>query len=169
MRPVRRSGRWTVRPIDMKDIADDLIELSNAHEEFRRTKTLLIVDDDKDFLSIISRWLNKHYNVVGVHSGVEAVMHLKNHTPPPDLILLDYEMPDLDGYDVMQWLRGMPQTSEIPVIFLTGVDNRASVMRVVNQKPDGYLLKSMRKSELLDKLNRFFVMNILHCGMTQKP
>ena len=77
-------------------------------------------------------------------------------------------MPDLDGYDVMRLLHGTPQTAEIPIIFLTGVDDRASVMRVVNLKPDGYLLKSMRKSELLEALNRFFVTNILHRGMPQK-
>ncbi|MBO6293688.1 MAG: response regulator transcription factor [Selenomonas sp.] len=77
-------------------------------------------------------------------------------------------MPDLDGYDVMRLLHGTPQTSEIPIIFLTGVDDRDSVMRVVNLKPDGYLLKSMRKSELLDALNRFFVRNILDGGMSQK-
>jgi CheY-like chemotaxis protein len=98
---------------------------------------------------------------------IEAVRYLKNNTPP-DLILLDYEMPDLDGYDVMRLLHGTPQTSEIPIIFLTGVDDRDSVMRVVNLKPDGYLLKSMRKSELLDALNRFFVRNILDGGMSQK-
>ena len=158
------SAKWAahiyVRPLDMNDVVDNLIELSKSHDEFRRKKTLLVVDDDKDFLSIMNCWLNKHYNIIGVHSGVEAVMYLKNHTLP-DLVLLDYEMPDLDGYDVMQWLHGTPQTSEIPIIFLTGIDDRASVMRVVKQKPDGYLLKSMRKSDLLDALNRFFVMNIL--------
>ena len=68
----------------------------------------------------------------------------------------------------MRLLHGTPQTSEIPIIFLTGVDDRDSVMRVVNLKPDGYLLKSMRKSELLDALNRFFVRNILPCDMPQK-
>ncbi len=164
------SAQWAahiyVRPLDINDVADDLIELSKAHDEFRRMKTILVIDDDSDFLMIMNYWLNKHYNIVGVNSGIDAVTYLQTHQTP-DLILLDYEMPDLDGYDVMQWLHGTPQTADIPIIFLTGVDDRASVMRVIQQKPDGYLLKTMRKSELLDSLNRFFVMNIFHCRMPQ--
>lgn len=165
------SAQWAahiyVRPLDINDVADDLTELSKAHDEFRRKKTLLVIDDDSDFLMIMRYWMNKFYNIDGVNSGVEAIMYLQNHTPP-DLILLDYEMPDLDGYDVMQWLHGTPQTSKIPIIFLTGVDDRASVMRVVQEKPDGYLLKYMRKSELLDALNRFFVMNIFPWRIPRK-
>ena len=164
------SAQWAahiyVRPLDINDVADDLIELSKAHDEFRRKKSILVVDDDSDFLMIMNYMLHKNYNVAGVSSGVDAVMYLQNHTLP-DLILLDYEMPDLDGYDVMQWLHGTPQTSGIPIIFLTAVDDRESVMRVVKQKPDGYLLKPMRKSELLDALDRFFVMNIFQWRMPQ--
>jgi CheY-like chemotaxis protein len=167
MKSAQRAAHIYTRPLNMNDVVDDLIELSTAYEEFRRMKTLLVVDDDEDFFMIMKQWLKKDYHIVGVHSGIEAVRYLKNNTPP-DLILLDYEMPDLDGYDVMRLLHGTPQTSEIPIIFLTGVDDRDSVMRVVNLKPDGYLLKSMRKSELLDALNRFFVRNILPCGMPQK-
>lgn len=162
------SAQWAahiyVRPLDMNDIADDLMELADAHDEFRRRKTLLVVDDDNDFLMIMNYWMNKYYNIVGVHSGVEAVTYIQHHRVP-DLILLDYEMPDLDGYDVMQWLRGTPQTADIPIIFLTGVNDRESVMRIVKHKPDGYLLKSARKSELLDALERFFVMSIFHTRM----
>ena len=162
------SAQWAahiyVRPLDMNDVADDLTELSDAHDEFRRRKTLLVVDDDSDFLMIMNYWLNSHYDIVGVNSGVEAVTYIQRHQSP-DLILLDYEMPDLDGYDVMQWLHGTPQTANIPIIFLTGVNDRESVMRIAKHKPDGYLLKSSRKSELLDALERFFVMSIFHQRM----
>lgn len=162
------SAQWAahiyVRPLDMNDIADDLIDLSEAHDEFRRKKMLLIVDDDDDFLTVMKIWLKNIYIVVGVHSGVEAVSYLGHHAAP-DLILLDYNMPDLDGYDVMQWLHGTPQTANIPIIFLTGVNDRESVLRIVQHKPDGYLLKSMRKSDLIDALERFFVMNIFHYRM----
>ena len=159
------SAQWAahiyVRPLDMNDIAEDLAELSDAHDEFRRKKSILVVDDDSDFLMIMNYWMKNHYNIVGVNSGVEAVTYLQHHKAP-DLILLDYQMPDLDGYDVMQWLHGTPQTADIPIIFLTGVSDRESVMRIVKHKPDGYLLKTSRKSELLDALERFFVMNIFH-------
>lgn len=159
------SAQWAahiyVRPLDMNDIAEDLAELSDAHDEFRRKKSILVVDDDSDFLMIMNYWMKNHYNIVGVNSGVEAVTYLQHHEAP-DLILLDYQMPDLDGYDVMQWLHGTPQTRDIPIIFLTGVSDRESVMRIVKHKPDGYLLKTSRKSELLDALERFFVMNIFH-------
>ena len=159
------SAQWAahiyVRPLDMNDIAEDLAELSDAHDEFRRKKSILVVDDDSDFLMIMNYWMKNHYNIVGVNSGVEAVTYLQHHAAP-DLILLDYEMPALDGYDVMQWLHGTPQTRDIPIIFLTGVSDRESVMRIVKHKPDGYLLKTSRKSELLDALERFFVMNIFH-------
>ncbi len=162
------SAQWAahiyVRPLDMNDVADDLTELSDAHDKFRRRKTLLVVDDDSDFLMIMNYWLKSHYDIVGVNSGVEAVTYIQRHQSP-DLILLDYEMPDLDGYDVMQWLHGTPQTANIPIIFLTGVNDRENVMRIVKHKPDGYLLKSSRKSELLDALERFFVMSIFHQRM----
>ncbi|MBQ9634062.1 MAG: response regulator, partial [Schwartzia sp.] len=141
------SAQWAahiyVRPLDMNDIAEDLAELSDAHDEFRRKKSILVVDDDSDFLMIMNYWMKNHYNIVGVNSGVEAVTYLQHHAAP-DLILLDYQMPDLDGYDVMQWLHGTPQTRDIPIIFLTGVSDRESVMRIVKHKPDGYLLKTSR-------------------------
>ncbi len=159
------SAQWAahiyVRPLDMDDVADDLVELAEAHEEFRRKKTIMVVDDDRDFLMIMDYWMKKKYYVIGVNSGVEAVTYLQHHASP-DLILLDYQMPDLDGYDVMQWLHGTPQTADIPIIFLTGVNDRESVMRIVKHKPDGYLLKTSRKTELLDALERFFVMSIFN-------
>ena len=80
----------------------------------------------------------------------------------PDLILLDYEMPEFDGYQVMDMIRKNPLTALVPIIFLTGKNEKESVLRIIKRKPDGYLLKSMKKEELMDALERFFADSILN-------
>ena len=71
---------------------------------------------------------------------------------PVDLILLDYEMPIVDGPQVLQMLRQEPATEHIPVIFLTGVGTKEAVQRVMSLKPDGYILKSTSRDNLLKYL-----------------
>ena len=61
-------------------------------------------------------------------------------------------MPLVDGPQVFQMLRQEPVTQHIPVVFLTGVDTREGVERVMALKPDGYILKSTTKEKLLDYL-----------------
>ena len=156
----RRVARAYARPLDINVITADMVELSKAHEEFRRRKSILVVDDDSDFLTIMEHWLKNTYTVDGVQSGAKALNYLM--TKHPDLILLDYEMPYIDGYEAMEKIRNNPLTARIPIIFLTGVNERESVMRVIRHKPDGYLLKNMKKSELLDMLDRFFAETILN-------
>ena len=56
-------------------------------------------------------------------------------------------------------LRSDTETKNIPVIFLTGKSDKDSVMSVVSLKPEGYLLKTIDKRELLDKLEEFFIMS----------
>ena len=58
-------------------------------------------------------------------------------------------MPVVDGPQVLQMLREEPETANIPVIFLTGVGTKEAVQRVVSLKPDGYVLKTTTKEELL--------------------
>lgn len=69
-----------------------------------------------------------------------------------DLILLDYEMPVVDGPQVLQMLRQEPATSNIPVIFLTGNGTKEAVARVMELKPDGYILKSTTRENLMKYL-----------------
>ena len=89
------------------------------------------------------------------NSGLQAIKWLgKNHA---DLILLDHEMPVTSGPQVLEMLRSDHETARIPVFFLTGKSDKASVMQVVNLKPEGYLLKSvMDRIELLEALEKFF-------------
>jgi CheY-like chemotaxis protein len=73
-----------------------------------------------------------------------------------DLILLDYEMPVTSGPQVLKMLRSEPATSDIPIMFLTGVSDAESVRQVISLKPDGYMLKSTSKADLLKNLKLFF-------------
>ena len=151
--------RTYVSPVDLPTLTADITALSAMHTEFRRRKQILIVDDDDDFLMIIKLWLKNAYAVTGVNSGSEALARIQRERF--DLILLDYEMPDMDGYEVMGEIHNNPATANIPIIFLTGLNDRETVMRIIKHRPDGYILKSMKKLELLDTLERFFAESIL--------
>ena len=83
---------------------------------------ILVVDDDKTNLSLAQRILGPQYRIAAAGSGSAALTYLESHRP--DLILLDINMPEMDGYEVMERLRANPRTEMIPVIFLTA-DNLA--------------------------------------------
>jgi CheY-like chemotaxis protein len=112
------------------------------------------VDDDPDYLSVIEHWLSGTYSVSCFNCGDDLLDGLMAATP--DLILLDYEMPEMDGYEIMKAIRNEESTKEIPIIFLTGKNDRDHVYRILEYKPDGYLLKTSRKDTLLDAIHRFF-------------
>ena len=83
---------------------------------------ILVVDDDKTNLTLAQKILLPFYRIAACNSGMAALKYLENNHP--DLILLDINMPDMDGFEVMEQLKTMPETKEIPVIFLTA-DNLA--------------------------------------------
>ena len=80
--------------------------------------TILVVDDTPENLLLISDLLRKHYKVKVANNGTRA-LSIAQADPPPDLILLDIMMPDLDGYEVCRLLKSSPVTQGIPVVFLT--------------------------------------------------
>ncbi len=92
-----------------------------------------------------------------VNSGMQAITYLA--TNKPDLILLDYEMPVTTGPQVFKMIKSEMNTSDIPVFFLTGKGDKESVMKVVSLKPNGYLLKTTQKEELLSTISDFFMAN----------
>lgn len=81
-------------------------------------QTLLLVDDSKENLAFISALLNDLYKVKVANSGAKAI-RIAHSENPPDLILLDIMMPDMDGYEVCKRLKEIPGRRHIPVIFLT--------------------------------------------------
>ena len=140
---------------ELQEIIDaELQSVINANGKQNAEKYILLVDDDVTFLQMMQSWLGTNYKVAVARSGGQALGYLVGHRA--DLILLDYDMPGMTGPDVLEALRRELSTACIPVIFLTGKNDRDSVMSVMSLKPDGYILKSTSKEEILATLSKFF-------------
>jgi sigma-B regulation protein RsbU (phosphoserine phosphatase) len=83
-------------------------------------KTLLLVDDAPANIKTVQAILRDLYKIRVAASGMKA-LEMARIEPPPDLILLDVSMPEMDGYEVCSQLKLDPKTQDIPVIFLTGL------------------------------------------------
>ena len=122
-------------------------------EESRKPK-VLVVDDSMTIRHGMKQLLEGDYEVSLVESGVAAIRAITLNRP--DLILLDYEMPVCDGPQTLVMLRSEKAFADIPVIFLTGRGDPASVRKVMDLKPQGYLLKYLKPEELKKKIDDFF-------------
>lgn len=144
-----------IRPLDMAKY----IKLLSRHQSHLETgenkRMILIVDDDPTYMGVIRDWLRDTYRVAMTNSGMQAIKWLSINKA--DLILLDYEMPVTSGPQVLEMLRSDPDTSDVPVFFLTGKNDRDSVVQVMGLKPQNYLLKSIGKEELKKELHKFFM------------
>lgn len=92
-----------------------------SHEEGDRG-TVLIVDDQPANIHAMARLIKDEYHILVATSGVKALEIVSGDTPP-DLILLDIMMPDMDGYEVCRRLKAAEKTKNIPVIFVTAKDS----------------------------------------------
>jgi len=86
--------------------------------DFNEKATVLVVDDTPDNLALMSALLKETYKVKVANRG-DRGLQIAASAAPPDLILLDVMMPDIDGYEVCRRLKANPGTADIPVIFLT--------------------------------------------------
>ena len=142
------------RPVDVKSISAALHALVRSGETRKQEKHIMLVDDDTLFLQAMQNWLGTRYKITATKSGMQAITYIANNKP--DLILLDYDMPITPGPQVLEMIRSEPKSADIPVIFLTGRNDRESVERVMQLRPDGYLLKSMTKEAILASVDKFF-------------
>lgn len=115
-------------------------------------KTVLVVDDNPVLLRNVKMMLNDYYNVTVAASGIQGIQAIKKKRP--DLILLDYEMPELNGKRVLELLRADEDKKNIPIIFLTGVSDTQHVEEVVKLRPNGYILKPPVAEELINSIRR---------------
>ncbi|MBO7335904.1 MAG: response regulator [Lachnospiraceae bacterium] len=143
------------RPVNNDEFIKAVIAFLKKLDEGEFQKSILVVDDDPSYLGLVRGWLKDSYKVSMANSGLQAIKWLgKNKV---DLILLDHEMPVTSGPQVLEMLRSDIETASIPVMFLTGKSDKESVMKVIALKPEGSMLKTIGKPELLKNLEEFFI------------
>lgn len=113
-------------------------------------KRILVVDDDPTMLRIMQNMLSKRYIVSVASSSSQAMMGISKVRP--DLILLDYDMPVVDGKMTLEMLRSEEDTKDIPVVFLTGLSDQDHVGNVLALQPEGYILKPPSEAKIFSRL-----------------
>lgn len=109
-------------------------------------KKIVVIDDSKVQLRAMSELMKNQYEVVTASTGRGGIEILKQDGA--DLVLLDYSMPGLDGRETLEILRSHEETKNIPVIFITGDDDKEDIVEVLKLHPQGYLLKPVKPERL---------------------
>lgn len=115
-------------------------------------KRILAVDDSPLVLRNLNMMLGEDYEVSFATSGQKALEILDKKDF--DLIFLDYEMPGMSGFEVIQEIRKKPETKDIPVVFLTGVSDKESLMGLMEYSPSGFLIKPVKYDLLKETLTK---------------
>ena len=113
---------------------------------------ILLVDDNAIQLRALKGALQKYYDVAMATSGKEAVHMIEKKLP--DMVFLDYEMPEWNGKMTLEQIRQIPGAETLPVVFLTGIKNKENIKAVLGLKPAGYLLKPANQDMIMDTIQK---------------
>lgn len=109
---------------------------------------ILVVDDVQSNVLLLKALLGREgFNIIYAMNGTEALEKVKSESP--DLVLLDVMMPDMDGFEVAGRLKVEPSQAEIPIIFLTALNDSASVVKGFQLGANDFISKPFRREELL--------------------
>lgn len=111
---------------------------------------IAILEDDPDQLALLSRWItNAGHNVYGYLLGYDILRNAVSENF--DLFVLDWEVPDISGLDVMRRIRGKLSTS-VPILFVTVRDTEEDIVLALNAGADDYMIKPVRESETMARV-----------------
>jgi PAS domain S-box-containing protein len=149
---------WFTLPLQKAQVSQPVAAAAPANlQDFR----VLIVDDNATNRRIFSRMLeNFGYQVTAIASGQEVLPTLFRALltkEPYQLILLDMQMPGMDGEQTLQMIRREPLTQDVKVVVLTSMGRRNELDRVIELGVSGYLLKPIKQYQLRETLESIFV------------
>jgi chemosensory pili system protein ChpA (sensor histidine kinase/response regulator) len=120
-------------------------------EEEAQGITVMVVDDSITVRKVTSRLLERHnMNVLTARDGVDAITVLQE--AKPDIMLLDIEMPRMDGYELARHIRNTPELADIPIIMITSRTGQKHRERAMELGVNGYLGKPYQETDLLENI-----------------
>ena len=127
--------------------------------DFREAE-ILVVDDIPANLEVIIETLSSaNYSVSAATSGKRALRQLQHKHPA--LILLDIQMPEMDGFETCQAIKANPDTADIPIIFITALSDTESIVKGFSLGAVDYLTKPLREAELLARVHTHLRLYVL--------
>ncbi|HEU5219161.1 MAG TPA: type II/IV secretion system protein [Gemmatimonadales bacterium] len=160
--PAYATQGTAVRPAVARGLAIPNLEASAAFEllddlppsrtELTRKGALVLLVDDEDQLRRVMRDLleRQGYSVVEARDGAQALDEVDRHAP--DIVILDLNLPGVDGYSVLSQLRSRPATRQIPIVVLTAKGDEDNEVRVLELGADDFLTKPFRAKALAARL-----------------
>lgn len=119
------------------------------------SKRVLVVDDVADNIFLVQFLLeDRGYKVSTAESGKAAVFQVKTAAVKPDLIILDLMMPEMNGYEVINYLRNCQNLPNIPILLMTA-DESVSYDRAINAGADEIMYKPLNLEQFMTKVKSF--------------
>lgn len=114
-------------------------------------KKIVAVDDSGIILKMLTKVLGEKYDLHAFSGGKRALQFLKDRTP--DLIILDIDMPEINGYEMLKMIKEREHLQNIPVIFLTSNSDKSHVIKAVAGGAKDYVVKPIDEEILLEKVH----------------
>lgn len=116
-------------------------------------KNIVAVDDSGIILKMLEKLLGEEYAYMGFSKGMRALKYLKE-ARTPDLIILDIEMPIIDGYEMLEMIRKKEELKETPVLFLTSNNDKEHVVKARKAGANDYIVKPVDENVFMDKVRK---------------
>ncbi len=111
-------------------------------------KTILVVDDSEVVCNIASKMLKNEYKVMSLHDGSEAIKYIDNNKDNVAGMLLDLNMPEVNGFDVLKHLNDLNLFEKIPVVIITGDDSKETIYKAFDYPILDVLAKPFTESDV---------------------
>lgn len=116
-------------------------------------KCIIAVDDSGIILKTLEKLLSEDYEFHAFSKGMRALKYLKEKMTP-DLIILDIDMPEIDGYEMLELIREKDDLKQVPVIFLTSNSDKQHVVKAISGGANDYAVKPIDEEGFMDKVRK---------------